>query len=95
MSKLFITFVLIPFLGMAQTIENIDYISPFHNEVAAIKKGSQWAFINNEGKIVVDFRSDLVPTKTNNDSYPIFSNDKCLIAHQKNDILYYGYIDKF
>ncbi|MFL1894824.1 WG repeat-containing protein [Aquimarina sp. 2-A2] len=55
MSKLFITFVLIPFLGMAQTIENIDYISPFHNEVAAIKKGSQWAFINNEGKIVVDF----------------------------------------
>lgn len=94
MSKLFITFVSIPFLGMAQTIDNIDYISPFHNEVAAIKKGSQWAFINNEGKIVVDFRSDLVPTKTNNDSYPIFSNDKCLIAHQKNDILYYGYIDK-
>tara|TARA_R110001606_G_scaffold174915_1_gene321531 strand:+ start:415 stop:1029 length:615 start_codon:yes stop_codon:yes gene_type:complete len=94
MKKLLIVLLIIPFIGTAQTLENIDYISPFNDGVAAIKKGNSWAFINQEGQMVVDFRDDLVSTKTDNASYPIFSNDKCLIAHQKDGILYYGYIDK-
>lgn len=94
MKKILTTLLLIPFLGIAQTIENLYYISPFHNEVAAIKKGNEWGFIDQEGKLIIDFRNDLVLTKTDNTTYPIFSNDKCLIAHQKDDILYYGYIDK-
>ncbi|WP_417868016.1 WG repeat-containing protein [Xanthomarina gelatinilytica] len=94
MKKLLITLVLIPFLGIAQTIENIDYISPFNNDVAAIKKGNEWGFIDRDGQLTVDFRNDLVLTKTENAAYPIFSNGKCLIAHQKNGVLYYGYIDK-
>ena len=94
MKKLLIVLLIIPFIGTAQTLENIDNISPFNDGVAAIKKGNSWAFINQEGQMVVDFRDDLVSTKTDNASYPIFSNDKCLIAHQKDDILYYGYIDK-
>mgnify|MGYP003655602155 CR=1 FL=1 len=94
MKKLLIVLLIIPFIGTAQTLENIDYISPFNDGVAAIKKGNSWAFINQEGQMVVDFRDDLVSTKTDNASYPIFRNDKCLIAHQKDGILYYGYIDK-
>jgi hypothetical protein len=94
MKKLLITLVLIPFLGIAQTIENIDYISPFNNDVAAIKKGNEWGFIDRDGQLTVDFRNDLVLTKTENAAYPIFSNGECLIAHQKNGVLYYGYIDK-
>lgn len=94
MKKLLITLVLIPFLGIAQTIKNIDYISPFNNNVAAIKKGNEWGFIDRDGQLTVDFRNDLVLTKTENAAYPIFSNGKCLIAHQKNGVLYYGYIDK-
>tara|TARA_R110000751_G_scaffold274705_1_gene375603 strand:- start:1511 stop:2113 length:603 start_codon:yes stop_codon:yes gene_type:complete len=94
MKKLLITLVLIPFLGIAQTIENLEYISPFNNEVAAIKKGNEWGFIDQDGKVIIDFRNDLVLTKTGNATYPIFSNEKCLIAHQKDGILYYGYIDK-
>ena len=42
----------------------------------------------------MDFRNDLVPTKTDNASYPIFSNDKCLIVEVKDGVNYYGYIDK-
>ncbi|MEH6765150.1 MULTISPECIES: WG repeat-containing protein [Aequorivita] len=94
MKKIVITLLLLPLLGFAQTIENIDYISPFHEGLAAIKKGEKWAFINQEAKIVVDFRDDLVLTKTDDASYPIFSNERCLIAHQKSDVLYYGYIDR-
>jgi hypothetical protein len=86
--------VLIPFLGIAQTIDNLEYVSPFNNDVAAIKKGNEWGFIDQDGKIIVDFRNDLVLTKIDNATYPIFSNDRCLIAHQKDGILYYGYIDK-
>ena len=94
MKKLLITLVLIPFIGIAQTFENLDYIPPFSNGVAAIKKGNEWGFIDPEGNLIVDFRNDLVATKTDNASYPIFSNGKCLIANQKDGVLYYGYIDK-
>ncbi|WP_291372370.1 WG repeat-containing protein [Cyclobacterium sp.] len=56
MKKLLITLVLIPFIGIAQTFENLDYISPFSNGVAAIKKGNEWGFIDPEGNLIVDFR---------------------------------------
>ncbi|AUC81127.1 WG repeat-containing protein [Lacinutrix sp. Bg11-31] len=85
------TLIIIPFLGYTQ---NIDYISPFHNDVAAIKKGDQWAFINTEGDILVAFRNDLVLTNVNSKSYPIFKKERCLITYKKEGISYYGYIDK-
>ena len=94
MKKLLITLVLIPFIGIAQTFENLDYISPFSNGVAAIKKGNEWGFIDQDGKIIIDYRNDLILSKTDNETYPIFNNERCLIAHWKEEILYYGYIDK-
>lgn len=94
MKKLLITLLLIPFLGIAQTLEDLEYISPFNNDVAAIKKDNEWGFIDQNGKIIVDFRNDLILTKTDNANYPIFSNERCLIAHHKDGVLYYGYIDK-
>ena len=94
MKNLLIVLLLLPFLGVAQTIENIDYISPFHNDLAAIKKGDKWAFINKEGKTVIDFRNDFVSTNINNVSYPLFYNDRCLIEQIKDGVSYFGYIDK-
>tara|TARA_R110001583_G_scaffold410_2_gene3736 strand:- start:713 stop:877 length:165 start_codon:yes stop_codon:yes gene_type:complete len=47
-----------PLLGMTQTLEDLEYISPFVNDVAAIKKANEWAFINKNGEIVIDFRSE-------------------------------------
>ena len=39
MKKLLIIMILLPILGLVQTIENLDYISPFHDGVAAVKQG--------------------------------------------------------
>ena len=94
MKTIFLTLLIIPILGIGQTIENIDFVSPFHDGLSAVKKGNNWAFIDQNGSIIIDFREDLVKTKTDKGYYPLFSNGKCIIAHKKDDILYYGFIDK-
>ena len=90
---LFLVITIIPFFGYAQSIENVDYISPFHNGLAAIEKDGQWAFMNNKGDVVVNFRTDLVLSKSKDKSYPIFYDDRCLIEQKKNGISYFGYIN--
>ncbi len=90
---LFTAIFLIPvFLG-AQSIENLDFISPFNDGLSAIKKNNQWAFINKEGSIVLNFRNDLVVSEFNDGSYPVFKNNRCLIMKENNGISYFGYID--
>jgi hypothetical protein len=86
---LILTF-LTPFFGYTQTL---DYVSPFHEGFSAVKKGNQWAFINKEGVIVIDFRDDLVSTKTNEQEYPVFKNNRCIIIKKEKNISYFGYID--
>jgi len=90
---LFLAILIIPISGSSQEIENLDYISPFHEDLAAIKKEGQWEFINTIGEIIIDFRDDLVVTSVGDINYPIFSEDRCLIEEQKDDISYFGYID--
>jgi len=92
---LFIAILLVPLFGFTQNMDGVDYISPFNDGVAAIKKGNQWAFINTKGTIVVNFRDDLVLVKNDGFSYPIFNNDRCLITQNKSGISYFGYIDKY
>ncbi|WP_300440182.1 WG repeat-containing protein [Christiangramia sp.] len=94
MKKIVIVILLIPFIGFAQNIDNVDYISPFHNDIAAVKKGDKWGFIDKEGTLVINYRNDLVPTKTGDLSYPVFSGERSLIVYKKNGIPYFGYIDK-
>lgn len=94
LTTLLICLFLIPFSSLAQTLEDIDYISPFHNGVAAVQKGEQWGFINEDGTIAIKFRKDLVITKTDNEHYPLFRNERCLITANKEGISYFGYIDK-
>lgn len=90
---LFVAILLIPAFGNSQIIENLDYISPFNEGVSAIKKNNQWAFINNEGDIVINFRDDLVTTKSDDGNYPIFKEGRCLIVNIKEGISYFGYIN--
>lgn len=82
-----------PFLGFAQATENLDYISPFHNGLAAIKKDGKWAFINTKGDLVLSYRADVALSTFNENDSPMFYNDRCLIEEQKNGISYFGYID--
>lgn len=90
---LLVALFLVSIFGITQNIENVDYISSFNDGLAAIKKDNKWGFINKEGDIVLNFRNDLVATKSNGGEYPIFQNGRCLISKETNGILYYGYID--
>ena len=84
-------------VGYSQIIENIDEISPFHEEFAAIKKGDQWAFINSKGVQVINFRDDLVSSKNETGitfgSYPVLRDGRCLIRKITDNVYHYGYID--
>ncbi len=91
---LFIAVLLIPVLCFTQNIENMEYISSFNDDVAAIKKDGLWAFINAEGTIIVNFRNDLISSKNDDGNYPVFKNGRCIIVKEKNGISYFGYIDK-
>lgn len=101
----------IPRAGNAQTIkainkpvlENLDQITTFHEGLAAVRKGTQWGFINTEGNLVIDFRADLVwnenpaPNAVGITSlpYPRFKDGRCMIrAAGEEEIPVYGFIDQ-
>ena len=85
--------LLIPLNGFSQNLDNIEYISPFYEGLASIKKGNEWGFINNNGDLVIDFRSDLVVSKLGDISYPAFNNERCFIVDEREGILSFAYID--
>lgn len=95
MKKVLTLFLVVSFsfFGFSQSTENIDYISPFQNGLATVKKDGLWAFINTQGEIIVDYRNDLVITKSDDGNFPIFKNDRCLIEEKREGISYFGYIN--
>lgn len=97
MKKLVVLLLTASFLSItsfAQNLKDIDFIAPFHEDMAAVKKGEKWSFINTEGTLAFSFRNDLVVTNFDGTSYPVFNNDRCLISLVKDGISYFGYIDK-
>jgi hypothetical protein len=90
-----LTFVLhfVTSFSYAQNLENVDFVSPIHENRIAVNKGNQWAFMDSDGDIVINYRTDLVLTNTENGHYPLFINGRCLIMKKKDDISYFGYID--
>ena len=92
------------FQAHAQLLTDLDQVSPFHEELASVKKDGQWAFINVKGESVIDFRDDLVSTSSDKQSqvmegievkrYPKFVNGRCLIEKSQDGITYFGYIDE-
>lgn len=92
------------YVGIAQTtITNYDEIAPFSNGLAAVRLNDQWGFINEEGELVIEFRSDLVWNKSADTnklgvlgiSYPIFQNNRCpIVEYNADGIPFYGYIDQ-
>ena len=74
MKKLTVTLVafLIAAMACGQDLEKVDYVSPFIDDVAAVKKGDLWGFIDDSGTMIVDFRNDLVISKQGDFGYPVF-----------------------
>lgn len=99
----FIIFCIFYSFGYGQIIRDVDFVTSYHDGLAAIKKNNEWAFVNEEGEKVIDFRDDLVSTiddqyldenGISSVSYPLFKEGRCLIRKLINGINYYGYIDK-
>ncbi len=87
------------FASFAQIYNDIDEATPFQGEIAAVKKGNQWGFINKKGTLVIDYRSDLVLSENidkmgNKFLYPTFKDNRCLIKKLTNDTYLFGYIDE-
>ena len=93
----------ISLMGHAQELQGLDEVTPYQENLAAIRKGNQWAFINEIGAKVINFRSDVVSDLSNHYpskdprkkiDYPHFSNDRCLVKTMKEGVSYFGYINK-
>lgn len=105
MKKLFTicALVLLPFILFGQELTGIDEIAPFSEGLAAIRKGNEWGFINKEGKLVIEFRDDLVWNSAANTSindvsgirFPQFKNGRCMIKKfmEEEEIPIYGFIN--
>lgn len=97
-------FLLIPITASSQTETRVyDEIAPFSEGLAAVRVGNQWGFINENAKLVIDFRDDLVWNQEADTSipgvlgirYPQFKNGRCMVQALKEDnIPYYGFIDQ-
>ena len=108
---IFAVLLAIPYSGNTQSIktlntplmEGLDEVTPYHDGLAAVRKGAQWGFIDMDGNLVIDFRGDLV-WKENADPkaygvnavpYPRFQDGRCMFeAAGDDDIPVYGFIDR-
>lgn len=86
----------------SQDLSNLDYVSPLHQEVVAVKKANQWGFVDKDGNMVIKFRDDLVSSSpgmmaccdaNTEKNYPFFSNNRAMIKEIKEGISHYGFID--
>tara|TARA_R110001583_G_scaffold82774_1_gene219304 strand:+ start:39204 stop:39812 length:609 start_codon:yes stop_codon:yes gene_type:complete len=96
--KNFLVFIILlslqPF-GFSQGLTNLDEVSQINENLVAIKKGTQWGFINKDGLLVIDFRNDLVVEDDEFNSPPYFNYGRCLIKKLINNEYLYGYIDTY
>jgi hypothetical protein len=93
---------MLPNVFYSQTVNNIDEIAPFSEGLAAVRKGNQWGFINEEGAMVINFLNDIYWNKdadtTKKDisgvRFPMFNEGRCLITKNVEDgVPVFGYID--
>lgn len=86
----------------SQALKNIDEIAPFSEGLAAVRQGDQWGFINEEGTMVINFRSDIYWNKDADTSkndisgvrFPMFKEGRCWITKTvEEDVPVFGFID--
>ena len=85
----------------AQVPKDLDFVAPFSEGLAAIRQGNDWAFIDDVGNIVINFRDDLYWNPDATTSYddirtvhnPKFSSGRCLVQKMIDGIPVFGFID--
>ncbi len=97
-----LTLLALPFFAFTQALEGIDEVAPFSEGLAAVRKGNQWGFINEEGTLKIDFREDIywnrevkqTDTGIKSVAYPQFKDGKCIVKKMEDEIAVFGFIDK-
>lgn len=100
---LFVLFLIISPLVCAQELNEVEEIAPFSEGLAAVRVGEKWGFIDQDGKLVIDFRDDLVWDKeatpdaldVSGVDYPKFKDGLCMIQDvlEEEGIEVYGFIN--
>ena len=102
MKKLVVLLMTLATIGLsAQLPQSLDEVVPFHEGLAGIRVGNEWAFIDDLGTIIVDFRDDIPWNPGAQDSddgivavkYPHFSNGRCIVKKEVDGIIFYGFIN--
>lgn len=113
MKRIVIVFAVLiaaPFLGLSQSLEELnkptisalDEVAPFYEGLAAVRKGNQWGFIDENGKLIIDFRDDLVSNNNADSSsegiagihHPQFKEGLCLVRKLTDEgVPRYGFMD--
>ncbi|THD67579.1 WG repeat-containing protein [Robertkochia marina] len=73
----------------AQEHSGLAAVGELSDGLISVEKDGKWAFIDQEGALVIDYRDDLVT----GEKAPEFKEGRCLIQQTKEGIPYYGYID--
>lgn len=91
MRKLITLFILsIVYATGAQQLKSIEKIADFSDGLMAINVNDSWGFIDMDGTLVIDYRKDIVALPGES---PIFSDGLCLIKENREEIIYYGYMN--
>ncbi len=106
---LIVLLFLIPFFGMSQSLEELnkpiisvlDEVAPFYEGLAAVRKGDKWGFIDEKGKLVIDFRNDIAWNKEVSKEggiasirHPYFKEGLCVISRLTEEgIPLYGFMN--
>ena len=92
---IFLVCLSLGFTGFSQVAFGIDVVTPYQGELAAVKKGDSWGFINKSGMLIIDYRSDFVIKNNSNveTNYPVFKDGRSLIRKKIDGDYYYGFIN--
>lgn len=95
-------FLMVPLLTFSQVIEDLEFIGPANEGHIPVLKDNKWGFINAQGEVVINFRSDLIQnekasSKTDvgvaSQQIPSMHDGRIIIKKVIDKIPYYGFID--
>lgn len=93
---------MIPLFTFSQIIQDLEFIGPENEGYIPVLKNNKWGFINSQGEVAVNFRSDLIhnektSSKTDvgvaSQQIPCMRDGRIIIKKVIDEIPYYGFID--
>lgn len=93
---------MVPLLTFSQVIEGLEFIGPANEGHIPVLKNNKWGFINSQGEVVINFRSDLIQNEKTSSKIdvgvasqqiPSMHDGRIIIKKVIDKIPYYGFID--